>query len=598
MTLFTIQNFVNSQIDFYIDFFLDYFYISGMNARFKKIYSFLIYFTKYALLAFPAFWMFALSLRPVVSIDALKLHMALPAAWKNEGFFFFRQYNAKIELGMMNIDYLYTLLLKFLDWEPLPKIVHASFLVATGILTYRFVSKRYGRIYGILSYWMILTLPINQRLASEVYVDLGLLFFSSLSVIYFLKAFEKDFSMKFFIISSIACGLAAGSKFNGLVFAFIMGMIIIHETSKHFDVKKMLTLTLIFSGIVLLSISPWLIRNYSGSGGNPFYPLFGSVFSSSAIQNPVTYTSSQISQGYMAWRYYNGESFLDVILIPLRFFFTGKDYDHFQFDGVLNPLMLLLMILAFVKSQYLTKRQRFQLFLIVIFMLIFASYYSSAAVRYALPFTLPLTILNIEGLKNSFTWGKSRKFQYFLPCIIVTFLIFFNLNYSYKFAKSTDILNYLKGNIAKEEYLKRYVISYDIYEFINSNLPEDAVIYDVLCGNKMYYVKRKYVCSESSVNWWFNGVVYRNEGVNAFYELLQDLPNTNNLKADYLLIKPYQFYKSFSEIYFNHDDPESIINKRKLDVFTDFLKQQTPLIVSGETVLYKINYEFFSDTGK
>ncbi|MFA7123822.1 MAG: glycosyltransferase family 39 protein [Candidatus Delongbacteria bacterium] len=540
----------------------------------------------------PALWALALSLRPVVSIDALKLHMALPSVWKDEGFLFFRKFNAKIELGMMNIDYLYALLLKFFDWEPLPKIIHASFLVATGILTYRFVSKRYGQIYGILSYWMILTLPINQRLASEVYVDLGLLFFSSMSVIYYLRAFEKEFNLKYFIISAAACGLAAGSKFNGLVFAFIMVMIVLHETSKRFDVKKMLLLTLLFSTAILVLISPWLIRNYAGSGGNPFYPLFGSIFSSSAIQNPATYTSSQISQGYMTWRYYNGESLLDVILIPLRFFLTGKDYDHFQFDGVLNPLMLLLLVLSFIKSQYLTKRQKFQLFMIVVFMLVFASYYSSAAVRYALPFTLPLTILNIEGLKNSFGLVKTGKFKCFVPCIIIASLIFFNINYSYKFAKRTSVFQYLQGNITKEEYLKKHVISYDIYEFINSELPADAVIYDVLCGNKMYYVNRKYICSESSINWWFNGVVYRNEGINSFYELLGNLPNTDKLKAGYLLINPNEFYKSFLEIYFDQDDPESIKNKQKLDSFINFLKKQSPLFISGELILFKINYDF------
>lgn len=549
----------------------------------------LISFFKYLSLVLPALWVFILSLRPVVSIDAMKLHMALPAAWKNEGFFFFREFNSIIELGMMNIDYLYMLLLKFSNWEPLPKIAHASFLILTGIFVYRFISKRYGLFYGILSYLMILTLPINQRLSSEVYVDLGLLFFSSLSVIYFLKAFEKEFRLKYFIISSIACGLVAGSKYTGLVFAFVMIMLVLHETSKNFKIKNVLLFTSLYSGAVLILISPWLIRNFVCSGGNPLYPLFSSVFSST-IQKSPSHSISGVGHGYMAWRYFKGETFLDVIFIPLRFFFSGRDHDFLRFDGVLNPFMPILVFFAFVKAQYLTKRNKFHMVTIIIFTLIFASYHSLATIRYAIAFTVPLTILSIEGIKNSFGFIKHRHLKNIIPCSLITLLLFFNLNYAVNYAKKTQILEYLKGDITKEAYLKTFVPFYDLYEYINANTPEDAVIYDVLSGNRMYYVERTYICSEWSVNRWFNEIVYRNEGIKEFYELLENLPNTNDLRADYLIIRPNLFYNSFLEIYYNHEDPEGLNNKRKLQMFIDFLSLQTPVFISGDMILYKINY--------
>src|SRR2546422_9991108 len=39
----------------------------------------------------------------------------------------------------------------------------------------------------------------------------------------------------------------------------------------------------------------------------------------------------------------SGESHLEIFLLPLRFFFTGEDNNFLQFDGKLNPMMLLLL---------------------------------------------------------------------------------------------------------------------------------------------------------------------------------------------------------------------------------------------------------------
>jgi hypothetical protein len=544
---------------------------------------------KYSTISIFSAFIFLLSLRPIVSRDALKLHMAFSDLWKNEGFFFFQRFNARIELGMMNLNYLYALLLRFFGWEQLPKITHGLFLIMTAFAVYFFVKKRFSELYGLWSFVLVLTMPIHIRLASEVYVDLGLLFFSTMCVIYYIRTFENEFSSKCLIISAVFCGLAAGTKYNGFIFSFIVCLMLFLDLSKKISKKEVVKWSAIYISVIIVMISPWLIRNYAGSG-NPFYPLFTSIFGSNITEPEVLFVEMKEVKEIVL-RQQSGESIFEILMIPLRFFFTGKDNDFLNFDGVLNPFIIFLIPFAFFKPKDpLSKQIKIRLLIIFLFILLFNSYYQSQRIRYVLPFMGPLLILAAAGYYNIVEASKSSKSRYALALMITLPILIFNMKYAFDFVSHNDIVKYLFGGIQKEQYLEKHVPMYKMYNFINSKTPEKSVIYDVLCGNRYFYVKRKYVCSPSNLNWWFFNMTYESCRLHDYLNFLGNLPNTDGLKADYLIVKPDSYIKSFLKIYHNENDSLNLQNTVKLNEFVSFLKKQNMVFSDGDAYLFKIDY--------
>src|SRR5207244_7330721 len=142
---------------------------------------------------------------------------AIPKIWLKENIFHvdpFRVYS----FYPANMHLLYYFALK-IGYEFLPKIIHALFLIATAILLYRYVQhKTKNTILPVIAFVFLITIPINQRLASECYVDLGLLFFSTLSLVYFLYWKNSHFRwQKYFYISAIGSGIAFVIKYNVMI---------------------------------------------------------------------------------------------------------------------------------------------------------------------------------------------------------------------------------------------------------------------------------------------------------------------------------------------------------------------------------------------
>ena len=72
-------------------------------------------------------------------------------------------------------------------------------------------------VWALVGGLFFLSLPIIVKLSITVYVDLGLIFFSTASILSLLKWIESRYQSKFLILSATCCGLALGTKYNGLM---------------------------------------------------------------------------------------------------------------------------------------------------------------------------------------------------------------------------------------------------------------------------------------------------------------------------------------------------------------------------------------------
>jgi 4-amino-4-deoxy-L-arabinose transferase-like glycosyltransferase len=317
---------------------------------------------------------------PPVDRDGLTHHLYIPKLWLQHGGIY---EIPKIPFSYypMNLDLLYTIPLYFGN-DIIPKYIHYFFALLTALLLYWHLKKRLGRNYGILGALFFLSVPIIVKLSITVYVDLGVVFFTTAALMSLLHWAENNFSVRFLVLAGSCCGLAAGTKYNGLiaiaVFTLLVPIIYQQNAPKEKQSNsKALRSGLIFAFVTLATFSPWLMKNYMLTG-NPIYPLHNSLFQKLDTPNTdqqfvaevkTTDTPQQLtsknSNAFISRKILYNETWWQALLLPVRFFLEGQDDNPQFFDGKLTPFLLLLPALAFLRRPSEIRQRLEQRFLLL-----------------------------------------------------------------------------------------------------------------------------------------------------------------------------------------------------------------------------------------
>jgi len=449
-----------------------------------------------------------LNLTPPISRDALVHHLAIPKLWLKHG----RIYEipwANYAYYPININLLYVVCLYFKN-DIAPKFIHFGFGLATGWLIYYYLKEKFDRNWALLGMIIFITTPIVVWLSTSAYVDLGMTFFTTGSILAFIKWRDSEYSrFKWFLISSFCMGIAIGSKYNALIVWFIVTLMLmfsyVRDTNRQ---AGALQYGMLFFVITVLVASPWYLKNFLQTG-NPFYPLFNSLINSfhhhsiqETLQQRITEKSGKISFFKMREVLY-GENFIETLLIPIRMFFQGKDTSYHYFQGVLNPILILFSPFVLLNKRF--GKDKF-LFVSITGIFIFMAYFlTSKQVRYILPVLPFLAILAVMGLKD--LMDKLREITLYSPIrfkinirLIAKFIVFFtivtllvfNILYLKERMNIIKPLPYVLGKETREAFLKRHLLHYDAVEYINNNLPNDAMVFTMFLGRRGYYLNRDY----------------------------------------------------------------------------------------------------------
>ena len=136
-----------------------------------------------------------------------------------------------------------------------------------------------------------------------------MIFFSTAALVSLLKWIESRLQLKFFIISAISCGLALGTKYNGLIVLFLLTIFIPFiyisyskkDSSTNTSANRATPIRLqlkavgfgaLFAALALMVFSPWMIRNYVWKT-NPIYPLYDNLFNRAISVPPNTHYDRQ-----------------------------------------------------------------------------------------------------------------------------------------------------------------------------------------------------------------------------------------------------------------------------------------------------------------
>jgi len=439
-----------------------------------------------------------LSCVPPVSKDALVHHLAVPKLYLKHGGMYEIPF-MPFSYYPMNLDLLYLIPLYFSN-DIVPKFIHFSFALLTAAFMFDYLKRRINVIYALLGIIFFLSIPIIIKLSITVYVDLGLIFFSTASLLLLLKWIERGFSLKVLLLSATFCGLTMGTKYNGLIAFFILTFFVPFLYSRYMQGNKSRFLTaagygILFLFVALLFFSPWMIRDY-GWTNNPIYPLYDHWF------NPRNAINNQIIGLFPYRKLVYHETWWQMALLPLRVFFQGQDGSPQYFDGRLNPFLFFLPFFAFYgikRDPAIIRNEKKIMIAYVVLFFAFALFSSSLRIRYISPIIPPLVILSIFGVRKMVEEVRKIQPQSLgkIGLAVIMFALFFSLwlNAEYLFGqyKYVDPLNYLDGALTRDEYIEKYRLEYPTLRYINENLPEDTRILFLFMGNRGYYCDREYV---------------------------------------------------------------------------------------------------------
>ncbi len=478
-----------------------------------------------------------LSLVPPVSKDALTHHLAVPKLYLNHGGIY-EMPDLVVSYYPMNLELLYTIPLYFGN-DILPKFIHFAFAMLTSGLIFFYLKKRIDTLFAFFGSLFFLSIPIIVKLSITVYVDLGLIFFSTGSLIYLFKWIDSQFKIKYLLISAVCCGLALGTKYNGLITFFLITLFVPFMFSRKTTAPvhsggqpesngiefnelnaapsnqlKSVGYAVLFFVVSLVVFSPWMIRNIIWTG-NPVYPLYDTYFNSPNIK-PIPgimagkeseLSSSQKSLSHFSLRshMYN-ESWWQIALIPVRIFFQGKDDNPQYFDGKLNPLLLFLPLFAFVglkRDLSIIRTEKKIMLAFAILFILFVFFKEDMRIRWIAPAIPPLVLLSAFGLHNTYAIFLHRfspgmgKISSVAVFSILCLMLWSNVVYIGEQFNQVDPISYLTGRITRDEYIERFRHEYPTIQFANHNLSKDAKMLCLFLGNRLYYSDREMVFNEA-----------------------------------------------------------------------------------------------------
>ena len=563
-----------------------------------------------------------LSSVPPVCRDSLTHHLAVPKLYLNHGGMY-EIPSVIFSYYPMNLELLYLIPLYFGN-DIVPKYIHFVFALLTAFLVYGYLKKRTDRIFALFGALFFLSIPVIVKLSITVYVDLGLIFFSTASIIFLFKWIEYGFRLKHLFFSALFCGLALGTKYNALIVFFLVSMFVMFAYSRISrnkgdppgPIRKSSTVSLkaLFFGalyifIVLLVFSPWMIRNYVWTK-NPVYPLYQGFFNrinagpvqtvqdegDNSIMKPKKDNRDKEWSPFAIRRIIYNESLMQTVLVPIRIFFEGEDNNPKYFDGKLSPFLFILPFFAFFRikqDSHSLKIEKKILLLFSILFILFAFLKTDMRIRYIAPVIPPLVILSVMGLHNIFSSENppspplkkggevgfsllSARFPVLsgrmLSCCLFFFLaVIISINgiYVLQQFRLVNPVGYLRGEIGRDEYIEKYRPEYAAIKYANNNLSEDAKILCFFLGNRSYYSDREML---------FDVTILKNSVKNAD---MQDaiLSDIRGKKITHIII----WYDLFNKWVSNN------FNERENRLISDFFREDTVLLFSkGGYGLYEL----------
>jgi hypothetical protein len=468
-----------------------------------------------------------LGLLPPTSRDELTHHLAIPKLYAKAGRII-EVPIAPYSYYPMLIDMLYTPWV-FWGYDFVPKWIHALFGFLTGLLLYAYLGGRMNAVYGLLGFFFFVSTPVIARLSHWGYIDLGITFYTTASLLCFLRWRENREALRWLSLAALSLGFALATKPNGLVAAllisFLFLLVIVKPPRK--SPGQIGRELLLYGGLMLLPFLPWLAKNWFQTG-NPFFPLLDHFF----LQRGPSVAEGASFGGlgiFVKRELFYGENFWQILGLPLRVFFFGRDDNPQFFDGVLTPILIVLLPWTF-KGKWLEDKKLLTSFALLF--LAYAIFLVDLRIRYILSIVPPLVILAVYGIFNVYLRIKQPVY------LFVGLMVFAAWHgvYLWRYVSAAEPLGYLSGRESRDSYLERMLPEYASFKYINSATAPTAKIYLLFVGRRGYYCERDYFHDGGDLPGYLLGVIRAAQSPDQIDQALKRKQITHLMVREQLLV--------------------------------------------------------------
>lgn len=274
---------------------------------------------------------------PEREVDSLWYHLGVPFYYITHGGFIQLVPFIMPSHYPMNVHLHYTLSL-LIGNDTTVKVFILCHFIPFLILMWSVVKRYAGARWGLFALTVYLCC-LHFRLPVMANVQRAVYFYVFLSYVLLWWFFETR-QIKVFLLAALFCGMAMGTKFNGILFCYIsqwlliLGWLIFACRNDKLNGFK---LWITHSVIAWLMLCPWLIKSYLLTN-NPFYPMLGAVFNTYEEFVPAM-LSNDHNHGLNLLKSQTAAEFFGQIWTNIQWLLYNADLIFFI--GILSVLLLL-----------------------------------------------------------------------------------------------------------------------------------------------------------------------------------------------------------------------------------------------------------------
>ena len=418
-----------------------------------------------------------MALYPPTAIDATLYHLAAAKAYATNHALILTPY-LRFPVFPQHNEMLFTLALLLGNDVGAQLIEFAMMLTLTAALV-AFGRRHFSLRAGIWAAALLLGNSLVLWLGAACYIDILLILNITLAV-YGLYNWTCTREKCWLILSAAFCGFAVVTKYPGLVWVFLLAVAVFYACLR----RRQLAPGVIFVGVALATMAPWLIRNCYYTG-NPIFPFFnkpiGSLFGY-RLWKPE-YLQGLYETSFDGFNWIGvGRGFRALLTLPYHLAF---DQSKFYGPALLSPIPLFLIPLL-IYGGARSGKIRGLLILAICHTLYW--FYTIQDIRYLLP-ALPLLCLAGAascdlGLRAIPGFG-SRRVLVPLTALFVALALYQGWRYSLRTLHHLGPIPVTQQ--ARDAYVARTFPTYDAYKLLNETQGSHYTLYALFDCPTIYF---------------------------------------------------------------------------------------------------------------
>jgi hypothetical protein len=502
------------------------------------------------------------ALAPPTDFDAQMYHIAAPAAYLARGGYIAWLPNVPQTAFPFTSEMLFGLLIALGD-DTAPALFSFGIVLATCVTLAAFARRFFCRPLAA-------TLAIAIFLSTTYFIELmgrasqdPLWVLAELQGLYAVCAWIRCRDRKWLIVAGMTLGTSLASKYLGVVGLLLsgIGLAAVGLRAPRSQLRGSIGAAVWVTTIALLIASPWYAKNWL-QFGNPVFPYF---FGGNTVSLGVDPSLVQLTYGV-------GRDWQDFLQLPLNMYIRANAFSE---DPASFPTVLawLLPLYAIVKRRPLIDwLLAWGLARFVLWSLMAQNLRYLAPVSPVIALALAYILAEIAATSRPTLALAARSVP--LAGLLICFA-FIQIR-----DRSSNLL-YVLGLEARSGYLERELKGEATFDYINAELPFDAVVLCISVGNG-YYIRRTHYADGVNANWDSVSNGGRN-GPLAVRDRLAELGITHLLVSEVMIMSPPPEWSGDLHAAANVEKMRTTFHQFKVSYLL-------PLYDDGPLSVYKIDY--------